>query len=104
MRKTAIFWRGYAFSNNTYTFRQMLNCFIRFLSTINSQIDFWHKLDSITMQDLDNADLQMDLGVFSSAWKYNNGGQISLINENKKPFFADNNGWVKPTKEGKYGR
>jgi len=58
------------------------NTYINFLKTINSEKDYWQILSKITMKDIENADLNIDMAVFSSAWNYNNGGNILNINEN----------------------
>jgi sedoheptulokinase len=43
--------------------------------------DFWDTLNEIDEEDILNATLNFDLGVFSSAWGYKGGGSISNIHE-----------------------
>jgi len=58
------------------------NTYINFLKTVNSEQDYWQILSKITTKDIEKADLNIDMAVFSSAWNYNNGGNILNINEN----------------------
>ena len=59
-----------------------LNVFINFLSSINPNINYWEYLNKIGLEELDTSSLKFELGVFNSAWNYNNGGNIGNIFEN----------------------
>lgn len=60
-----------------------LNHFIGFLENINPNINFWDELGKITLEEVKNSTLQIDLAIFESAWGYTNGGSVSNIRENE---------------------
>jgi hypothetical protein len=44
-------------------------------------VDFWSMLQKIDESDLFQATMHFDLAIFSSAWNYKGGGEISNISE-----------------------
>ncbi len=58
-----------------------LNVFINFLKEINPDKDFWKIFSEITQNDINNASLNFNLALFSSAWNFSNYGFIKNINE-----------------------
>ena len=63
-----------------------LNCFIGFIQECfkytSSTKSAWELLNNITLEDVINSTLNFNLKVFNSAYKFENGGDISLIKEN----------------------
>ena len=57
------------------------NTYINFLTEINPNYNYWEMLSNLSLQDVLNSTLEIDLANFSSAWNYENGGKISKINE-----------------------
>jgi sugar (pentulose or hexulose) kinase len=58
-----------------------LNEYIGFLQEINPLVDFWKKLNDITVEEIKNSKIDMNLSVFTSAWCYKDGGAITKIKE-----------------------
>lgn len=59
-----------------------LNVFAAFFGSINPELDFWGELSTVTLEEMLAADLNINLGLFSSAWRYSGGGSVTAINEN----------------------
>lgn len=60
---------------------RMLNAYLGFLSSVNPSADFWGMLADCTPDEIGNAPLSLDLGVFRGAWNFTDGGCIRNIME-----------------------
>jgi sugar (pentulose or hexulose) kinase len=65
---------------------RVLSKFIDFLNEAcgysgNKKFDFWDVLEKVDENDIINADWDVDLGLFKSAWNFKNGGAIRNITE-----------------------
>jgi len=63
-----------------------LTDYLRFLEEVSvaagaQQPDFWSMFSALEERDLEDATLEFDLAVFSSAWNYRGGGRIGNIAE-----------------------
>lgn len=63
-----------------------LNVFADFLNDCarlgGGESFFWQRFDRLTSEQVLNANLEVDMNVFSAAWQYQRGGSISFIHEN----------------------
>jgi len=60
---------------------RMLNAYIGFLESVNPHADFWSMLSQVSLDEMLQAPLLFELGVFRSAWRYSGGGRIERIGE-----------------------
>jgi len=58
------------------------NTYINFLKEISSEKDYWQILSTIKLKEIKECNLNVNMAVFSSAWNYENGGNITNIDEN----------------------
>lgn len=65
-----------------------LNTYVKFLESINSNKNFWGLIDGLNLKNLEEASLNINLGVFSSAWNFLGSGVVDNILENN---FSENN-------------
>ena len=67
------------------------NYYKEMLTETNPEIDFWKELSSVSLDDINNADLNISLAVFQSAWRYGSSGEILAFDPSKhsiKNYFA----------------
>ena len=57
-----------------------LNVFGNFFNELG--IDFWYSLSKLTLEDILNSNLEIDLNIFQQSHLYHNGGLIAKIQEN----------------------
>lgn len=65
-----------------------LNAYVKFLESINPNKNFWGIIDKLGIEDLNKSSLDINLGVFASAWNFSGSGYINNILENN---FNENN-------------
>ncbi|MBS4760019.1 MAG: hypothetical protein KHX03_04910 [Clostridium sp.] len=67
------------------------NYYKEMLEKTNPEIDFWKELSSVSLDDINKSDLNINLAVFQSAWNYGRCGEILAFDSSKhsiKNYFA----------------
>lgn len=59
-----------------------LNVFAKFIDDLVPNPVFWDTFATLKTDDLKSSDMNINIGVFASSWKYKSGGSVSGISEN----------------------